>query len=215
MLFRNKFGTIKYIKPLYQIYLTRNLSFTYSISVCRQNSVKIGWIRVGAFYQLVSSVGNYNETIIKSNERSLFPSEIKTNNYGNFLALKFTQENLTDFDNSTKDLNIDYLIFSNVDFKKIIKFAKNLNLSIRDIESKDIDESLREEIDEYILNDDYDGLLEFIEDNKILIKKLDLFFNNKNIFKIYDSGIVWLDTDLTKSTSFVDLLKSILEITLK
>ncbi|HIH73924.1 MAG TPA: hypothetical protein HA306_01085 [Methanosarcina sp.] len=177
--------------------------------------MKIGWIRVGAFYQLVSSVGNYNETIIKSNERSLFPSEIKTNNYGNFLALKFTQENLTDFDNSTKDLNIDYLIFSNVDFKKIIKFAKNLNLSIRDIESKDIDESLREEIDEYILNDDYDGLLEFIEDNKILIKKLDLFFNNKNIFKIYDSGIVWLDTDLTKSTSFVDLLKSILEITLK
>jgi len=166
---------------------------------------------VGAFYQLVSSTGNCNEIFHKSYERSLYPSKVMTGDYGNFIALKLTPDNLEKFDQSTKDLDISYFLFSNIDFKKIIKFAKKLNLSIRGIKAKDIEENQSEEIDEYILTKEYDDLLKYIDDNQIVIKKLD-FFINGNIIKVYDSGIFWINTELSTSRKMIALLKSILNV---
>lgn len=169
--------------------------------------LKNGWIYLGSYYQLVSSVGNYKEIVRKSRERSLCPSEVEAESKGGLLALQMSPENLDRFDESVEDLDIRYFLFSNKDFKSLIKFSQKLNMRIRGIETKEIDEDLREEMNEYIENREYDNLVKFIDENHICIKALDLFFNG-NIIKIYDSGIFWTDVDLLIS-KLTPLLKSI------
>ena len=85
-------------------------------------------------------------------------------------------ENIDKFDKSIIDLDIRFFLFSNRDFKNIIRYSKKLNIRIKSIETEDTDEEFNEEINEFIENREYDNLIKFIDENHIIIKTLDFLY---------------------------------------
>lgn len=139
------------------------------------------------------------------------PTAFKAKVKGFFIALKFSPDNITKFDQTNRDLNIEYLLFANYDFEKLIDNAGKLNIKIRDIIFKEIDENLQEELDKYLIREDYHNLAIFIDKNFIIIKEIEFLFNNI-IIRVYDSGIIWSDSNLPSSTQLIQLIESILDL---
>ncbi len=169
------------------------------------------WVLIlASYYQLIKPQGRYYKNIYnKTKERELEPEEFKiANKY--LLALKLKPNNFKNFDEKIEDLNIDYFVFSNNDFKKIIKFSIELNVKIKDIIIEETDNETREEFYQYFYNNKYYELIDFMDEYKIIINEMQLLYKNK-LLRIYDSGIIWLENDFKKLNIIKNFLSSLLE----
>lgn len=165
---------------------------------------------MSSYYQLVKPIGDSEEIFKRTSKCELNPNKFKNNIGTNFLTLQFSSNRLNNLDKCVQDLNINYLLFANLDFENIIKFAKELGIKIRDIKINKIEEvNIQDEIEDLIIKKDYNNLINFIDENKIIIKELE-FLYEFSIIRVYDSGIIWSDTDFSKSIKLTRLIESIL-----
>ncbi|HUU87173.1 MAG TPA: hypothetical protein VMX17_05395 [Candidatus Glassbacteria bacterium] len=164
---------------------------------------------MSSYYQIVKPFGVIDEILKTMTRRNLSPVNFKINSGNEYLALKITPENLNNFDNSVKDLKIKYKSISTDVFEKLIQYAYNNKIKIRKITTEPIEEEIDKEIfDDYFIKRDFDHLIEFINDKRIVIKKIDLSFES-NMFSMYESGIIWSENELS-SSPIKELVKSLL-----
>jgi|SRR5208283_86893 len=147
----------------------------------------------------------------KAYERDLNPNTIDIDANNKFIALQLNPENLLKFDDLIKDLNIDNIIFSTLDFENIIDYAFKNNIKIRHAETNLVDENELEEFNELIKKRNSGDLEKFLIKDNVDINILELLFEN-TILRIYDSGIFWIDREFSQSESIPQLFfKSILK----
>lgn len=166
---------------------------------------------MASYYQIVKPVGNCQEIFHKTSELEMNPTTFKVKFKRYYIALKLSPEHINQFDQSIQDLNIQYLLFANLDFVKLIENAKKLGMKIRDVIPEGLEKDLQEELDEYLIRHDYHNLSTFIEENYITIKEVEFLFSNI-VIRVYDSGIIWLDLNLSSSKQLTHLIESILDL---
>lgn len=105
-----------------------------------------------------------------------------------------------------KKASLKSLLLRNEDFFKIIGSNEYTIRKIGFIE--DIDEETLQEIDELLDGKKYIELIDYINNNDLHIKKLDIFDKENRIIVIYDSGIIFTKGDLHDR----GLIKSIQDI---
>lgn len=166
---------------------------------------------MASYYQIVKPVGNCQEIFHKTSELEMNPTTFNAKIKGYFIALNISPEHLNQFDQSIQDLNIQYLLFSNLDFIKLIENAKKLGMKIRDVMPIEIGKDLQEELDKYLKREDFHNLVNFVTENCITIKEVEFLFNNI-VIRVYDCGIIWSDLNLSSSIKLTHLIESILDL---
>jgi len=155
------------------------------------------------YYQLAIPTDKIDIVFESAQKRSLFPIKLIK-----ILALKIRpEEDISLFYDRIKNLKIHFFMFRNVDFKTILKNAKKIDLDIKRIRCKEIDdESLEEEIDMAIDEKNYKKCLDLIVDNQVLIKNIRILYMDCEI-SFYENGIMRLDKNLSSSKKIIDLME--------
>jgi hypothetical protein len=139
-----------------------------------------------------------------------------------FLALQLDLEYLVDFDDLVTNIfdgvDVNYVLFTDIDFKRVIEFADRLNIVVDDISVSTPDGMLEkkceDEMNTHATCRNHKAILQAIHDNELSVRNISIIFNNNNKLKIYNSSIVCTeDVDLAESVELQNLLKEILKIT--
>jgi hypothetical protein len=168
---------------------------------------------MASYYQIVRPISDFSNIFQKATERHLNPNALSISADENIILFEISPQNLNNFDKLTNDLSIDNLIFSTLDFEKIIQYAFDTNVKIRKIQTTEISEDLREIFDGLVKEKNTQEIINFLKENDINIKELEIYPDN-NIIRLYDSGIIWADSDLSKSERiknfFIKILKFVI-----
>jgi hypothetical protein len=173
------------------------------------------------YYQLFLTQADHEVVIEKMTRAGVKFFNIRSGYLRDFFAMQFDIDHFTDFNYLMSEifgeLNIKYLLFADIDFKRIIEFSDRLGIIIVDISVARIDSDIvrtcESELEMYISCGDRNSILQSIHDNELHIKNMSLIYNDLITIKIYDSGIIKTNVDLAQSKPLQDLLKAILKIT--
>lgn len=165
---------------------------------------------MSSYYQILKPNDSVDVIFKNAFSRNLNPDTIDIDSKNKFIILQILPENLEQFDDSVKDLKMDNVIFSTLDFENIIRYSFDNNIKIRKVQTTEISEDLEEDLNNLLREKKPIDLINFLKDNKINIKGLEIFPDNNQI-KLYDSGIVWADADLSKSEKIKSVFKNILK----
>lgn len=173
------------------------------------------------YYQLFLTQTDHDVVIDKMTKAGVTFFNVRSGYLRDFFAMQFDIDHLTDFDRLMHQifgtLDIKYVLFGDIDFKRIVEFSDRLNVIITDIGVARIDRDMVEkwesDLDNYIKCNNHDAILQSIHDNELNIKNMSLLYDDSITIKIYDSGIIQTSVDLAQSETLQDLLKAILKIT--
>ena len=164
-----------------------------------------------SYYQMVKPIGSCQEVYRKTSELEMNPASFITRDKRCYLGLNFSPNNLNKFDEVNKDLNIEYLLIANIEFEKIIDNANQLEIKIIDAKIKVTDDFIQEEFERYLSKREYNKLANLMNENNIIVKEVEFLYNGM-IIRIYDSGIIWSDSNFSSSPELTHLIESILEL---
>ncbi|PAV13160.1 hypothetical protein ASJ81_18565 [Methanosarcina spelaei] len=173
---------------------------------------------MNSYYQLIKPIKNEDQHAVYDNseKKNLNPVLFETKTGNAIIALQVTPTNLSQFEKSLKDLNVKYFLFTNIKFKKIIEYATKLKIKIRDIETEEPgvydEEEILSEIKRYISQKNYSSLLEYIKTNDLIIKEMEISSDTNNVTRIYESGVLWVDSELSESSQLKSNFNSILDL---
>uniref|UniRef100_A0A6M3X5H3 Uncharacterized protein n=1 Tax=viral metagenome TaxID=1070528 RepID=A0A6M3X5H3_9ZZZZ len=143
-----------------------------------------------SFYQIVDFSENLNK-IIETFTKIKHPFELISNQH-RILLLQIIDHDYSILESQS----IKSLLLNNNDFFRII----NGNCYVRDIDFiEKIDDDVKYELLDELLDKNFDGFKSEIEKQKLHIKQVDLFDENKRIIVIYDSGVIFTPRDLNDS----------------
>lgn len=166
------------------------------------------------YYQLATPIGKLASLLSVLSAQKIQSAELKADD-SPLLAIKVTTENLVDFDKKMNSLNIRYFLIKNLNFKLLLRDAKELNIKIRNINVGDLESPLKEEYedvyDKALSSRNYQPLVDIIEKNELIIKKLEISHSGR-ILTIYENGMVWGSDDLIESDEATNLLKKIISV---
>lgn len=171
-----------------------------------------------SYYRLIKPVKEEDHDYVydKSEKRNLNPVLFETKEGTSVIALQLTPTNLHQFDNSIKDLNVKYFVFTNIKFKKIIELAQYSKIKIRSIKAEGLgiynSEEISDTIGEYLSQKDYPSLLKYIKDNELVIKEMEIILPTNKIIRIYESGVFWVDSELSESSPLKSIFNSIFDL---
>jgi len=162
-----------------------------------------------SYYQLTQPINGLEEVLSSLNARGITSAKLRINDKF-LLILKIGVRDISDFDKKTSNLKLRYFLFRNVDFKNLLKKADELDIRIRSIDIGEIEEEdLREELDQALASRDYLRYVDLVDKNDIIIKSIEVSYHSI-IVKFYESGIVWVDTDIIRSEEGKSILKRVL-----
>jgi hypothetical protein len=167
---------------------------------------------MSSYYQLAKIGDGIDEIFRTAFNRNLNPDTIDLDTKNKFVALQLTPDNLNNFDNAVKDLKIDNVVFSTFDFERIMNYAFENNIKIRDVKTNELQEDLSNEFNQLLRERDTDKIVNFIKSNDVDIKELELSFET-SLLRFYDSGIFWVERDYSDTERFPkSLFKKLLKL---
>jgi hypothetical protein len=149
---------------------------------------------MSSYYQLAKSSDGIDDIFQRAFKLNLNPDIIDVDSNSKFVVLQITPDNLNKFDDAVKNLKINNIIFSTLDFENIIKYSFDNNIKIRNTRTNDLPEEISIEFNKLLRGKNSDELMKFVKENDIDIKELDISFETM-ILKIFDSGIFWTERD--------------------